>query len=199
MSVDLSKIYPPYPFYNRQKDKRGKKKELDFCFNLLCFSILKLNKLFFNESIISRRFPKLISSRTKIPLNEILLNEAAFSFVRSSGPGGQNVNKVASKAVLRWKPEAGNPLPAAVLQRFRSRFPRFMTAEGEIIITSQRTRDQLKNKADCLKKLQALILAVLPEPKRRIPTRPTKGSVRRRLEGKAKNAQKKQDRRKVAA
>jgi ribosome-associated protein len=99
---------------------------------------------------------------------------------------------------LRWKPQHGGcPLPESVLQRFRQRFPRFITAGGEIMITSQRTRDQLKNKTDCLEKLRALILAVLPEPKRRIPTRPTKSSVRRRLESKTKHALKKHNRKGV--
>ncbi|GHT16943.1 aminoacyl-tRNA hydrolase [Planctomycetales bacterium] len=131
-----------------------------------------------------------IDNHIQIPLAEI-----QFSYVRSSGPGGQNVNKVASKAVLRWNPVESRPLPDTVLQRFRTQFPRCVTGEGEIIITSQRTRDALKNKADCLEKLRTMILHVLKEPKRRIPTKPTKGSIKRRLETKAKNSQKKQNRR----
>jgi ribosome-associated protein len=126
---------------------------------------------------------------------QIPLAEIHFSYVRSSGPGGQNVNKVASKAVLRWNPAASQLLPETVLKRFQTQFPRCVTNDGEIIITSQRTRDALKNKTDCLEKLRTMILHVLKEPKRRIPTKPTRGSIKRRLETKARNSQKKQNRR----
>ncbi|MDR1964819.1 MAG: aminoacyl-tRNA hydrolase, partial [Planctomycetaceae bacterium] len=77
---------------------------------------------------------------------QISTDEIQFSYVRSSGPGGQNVNKVASKAVLRWNP--GKNLSEPVLLRFRTLFPRCCTDGGEIVITSQRTRDALKNKTD---------------------------------------------------
>lgn len=131
----------------------------------------------------------IVNEKIRIPLEAL-----HFSFVRSSGPGGQNVNKVASKAVLRWKPEEDVDLPAAALARFRTLFPRCRTSDGEIILTSQRTRDALKNKSDCLEKLRTMLLQALKEPKRRIPTKPTRGSVKRRLEEKSRNAQKKRQR-----
>ncbi|MDR1269638.1 MAG: aminoacyl-tRNA hydrolase [Planctomycetaceae bacterium] len=118
-----------------------------------------------------------------------------FFYVRSSGPGGQNVNKVASKAVLRWNPETS--LPESVVLRFQKLFPRCWTGNGEIIITSQRTRDALKNKTDCLEKLCKMLREAAKEPKFRIPTRPTKSSIRKRLENKAINSQKKLERKKI--
>jgi len=132
----------------------------------------------------------IVNEHVRIPLDEI-----EFSFVRSSGPGGQNVNKVSSKAVLRWKPD--RLIPAAPQERFKTLFPRCLTAEGEIILTSQRTRDALKNKADCLEKLRTMLLQALKEPKRRIPTRPTRGSIKRRLENKSRNSEKKQARKPI--
>lgn len=128
---------------------------------------------------------------------QIPLEEFRFSFVRSSGPGGQNVNKVASKAELRWKAPENGPIPESALQRFRTLYPRCWTGEGEIVITSQRTRDALKNKNDCLDKLRNMLQTALREPKRRIPTKPTRGSIRRRLENKNRNSQKKQDRKRI--
>ncbi|HBT76390.1 MAG TPA: aminoacyl-tRNA hydrolase [Planctomycetaceae bacterium] len=129
---------------------------------------------------------------TITPDISIPLSEMRFTYVRSSGPGGQNVNKVASKAVLRWMP--GGRFPVEVLARLKTAHPAYWTKNAEMVITSQRTRDAVKNREDCLEKLRALILAALVVPKPRIPTRPTKGSIRRRLENKARNAAKKDGR-----
>ncbi|MDR2440951.1 MAG: aminoacyl-tRNA hydrolase [Planctomycetaceae bacterium] len=118
-----------------------------------------------------------------------------FSYVRSSGPGGQNVNKVSSKAVLRWDPKTN--LPESVVLRFQKLFPRCWTNDGEIVITSQRTRNALKNKTDCLEKLCKMLQQAAQKPQFRIPTRPTKSSIRKRLQDKAINAQKKQERKKI--
>ena len=119
-----------------------------------------------------------------------------FTFVRSSGPGGQNVNKVSSKAQLRWNPGKSGLLAPEVLQRLKTLFPSYFTKDGDLLITSQKTRDQLKNREDCLEKLQNMLLKASTIPKSRIPTKRTKSSVRRRLEDKEKNAQKKEERRK---
>ncbi|MDR0337024.1 MAG: aminoacyl-tRNA hydrolase [Planctomycetaceae bacterium] len=132
----------------------------------------------------------IVNNDIRIPEGEL-----RFFYVRSSGPGGQNVNKVSSKAVLRWNPETN--LPESVVLRFRKLFPRCWTSNSEIIITSQRTRDALKNKKDCLEKLCEMLQQAAKEPKRRIPTRPTKNSIRKRLEDKAINSQKKQERKKL--
>ncbi len=130
-----------------------------------------------------------INDDIRIPLAEI-----RFTYVRSSGPGGQNVNKVASKAVMRWTPGDDSTIPVSAMERFRKLFPRCVTGEGEIVLSSQRTRDALKNKEDCLNKLRDMLHQVLQEPKRRIKTKPTRGSVLRRLENKARQAKKKRER-----
>lgn len=107
--------------------------------------------------------------------------ELSWSFVRSGGPGGQNVNKVASKAVLRWNLLATGSLSESVKARLRAQQHRRLTTEGEMVLTSQRYRDQERNKQDCLDKLRAFILKALEEPRERKATKPTRGSRQRRL------------------
>lgn len=121
--------------------------------------------------------------------------ELQFSFARSGGPGGQNVNKVESKAVLRWAVAASPSLPFEVRGRFLSKFASRLTTEGEIIITSQKYRDQPQNIQDCLDKLREMIVSAMHKPKARRPTKPTKGSKRRRLKAKREHSLKKQYRR----
>src|SRR3954470_22835810 len=92
--------------------------------------------------------------------------EFVWSYVRSGGPGGQNVNKVASKAVLRWDLASSPSIPLEVKARLRTLQRRRITGEGELILTSQRFRDQERNRLDCLEKLRDMILqaAVRPKP-----------------------------------
>ena len=103
----------------------------------------------------------------------IPLDEFEFSFVRSAGPGGQNVNKVNTKAVLRWPVAASPSLPPAVRGRFLARFGNRLTTAGELIVVSQRYRDQSRNRADCLEKLREMLAAVATPPRRRKKTKPT--------------------------
>lgn len=123
-------------------------------------------------------------------------HELEWSFVRSGGPGGQNVNKVASKAVLRWR-AAGTlaGIPHAALERMRSRFPSRFTADGDVLVQSQQYRDQDRNREDCQAKLAEMIRASLVEPRPRKATKPTKGSQRRRLADKRRHSDRKRGRR----
>jgi ribosome-associated protein len=114
--------------------------------------------------------------------------EFEWSFVRSGGPGGQNVNKVASKAVLRWPLDASPSVPEHVKLRLRARQRKRVTESGELVLTSQRYRDQERNRQDCLDKLRELILEAAFEPKPRRPTKPSRGSKERRLSQKRHRA-----------
>jgi ribosome-associated protein len=133
-----------------------------------------------------------ISARIVIPEEEL-----GFTFARSSGPGGQNVNKVNSKATLRWSPQRSAGLPEDVRERFLTRYASRLTNDGEILITSQESRDQPKNIAICLEKLRSMIAAVVAAPKKRRATRPTKGSKQRRLNDKKQRSDIKAGRRSI--
>jgi ribosome-associated protein len=122
--------------------------------------------------------------------------ELSWSFVRSGGPGGQNVNKVASKAVLLWALAANTSLPEDVRARLRAQQHRRITTEGELIITSQRFRDQERNRQDCEEKLRAFVLQALSVPKPRKRTKPTRGSQQRRVAAKRHRSATKATRRK---
>jgi len=121
--------------------------------------------------------------------------EVRFTFVRSSGPGGQNVNKVASKAVLRWSATHSAALPDAVRTRLLSQCARRLTDRGELVITSQRYRDQGRNIEDCLDKLRSIVAAAVTVPKKRKRTRVPKGAREERLKQKRAVSEKKSRRR----
>lgn len=123
------------------------------------------------------------------------MDEFEFTYVRSSGPGGQNVNKVNSKAVLRWPLAENLSLPVDVRHRFQAKYANRLTTSGDLLLTSQRFRDQERNSADCLEKLREMILSVAVKPKARRPTKPTRASKKRRQEAKQAHSQKKQQRR----
>jgi ribosome-associated protein len=131
-----------------------------------------------------------VTSAIRIPLDEF-----AWSFARSGGPGGQNVNKVASKAVLRWNLADSPSVPEDVKARFRERFPSRLTTEGEVVLASELTRDQGRNREDCLQKLADMLRSAAVRPKVRRPTKPTKGSKRRRVEEKRRQSARKAGRR----
>lgn len=128
----------------------------------------------------------------RVPLQEI-----KFSFVRSSGPGGQNVNKVSSKAVLQWKVETSKFLKPGAKTRFLEKFEKRITADGILIIQSDKFRDQLRNKRECLLKLRAMIEVALTPPKKRIATKTPQGAKEKRLRSKKVKSAKKQSRRVV--
>jgi len=130
------------------------------------------------------------AARVPIPIREI-----RFQYARSSGAGGQNVNKVATKAILRWPVAETRALPADVRDRFLARYRRRIGRDGELVLSSQRFRDRGRNVADCLEKLHAMLDAVAVPPKPRRKTRPTAGSRERRLAGKHRRADVKRARR----
>ncbi|MGC4004546.1 MAG: alternative ribosome rescue aminoacyl-tRNA hydrolase ArfB [Pirellulales bacterium] len=131
-----------------------------------------------------------ISTRIAIPDEEL-----NFSFTRSSGPGGQNVNKVNSKAVLHWPVVASTALPIDVKTRFIAKYGNRINEKGELVMSCQTARDQLKNIDECRTRLVELIRTVLVAPKKRIATKPSRSSKTKRLDGKKINGQKKEGRR----
>lgn len=128
---------------------------------------------------------------------QIPLRDLNFSFVRSSGPGGQNVNKVATKAVMHWDVTGSEHMPEAVRERFLKTHARRINKEGQLVLSSQRFRDQGRNVGDCLAKLRDLILAVATVPKPRKKSKPSRAAKARRLQQKRQQSEKKQRRKAV--
>lgn len=110
-----------------------------------------------------------------------------FNFVRAAGPGGQNVNKVASAAQLRFDLAGTQALSAPVKARLRALAGQRLTAEGAILIIARNHRTQEGNRREALERLEQLVARASVEPKPRRATRPTRASQQRRLEGKARS------------
>lgn len=114
--------------------------------------------------------------------------EISEAFVRASGPGGQNVNKVSSAVQLTWQ-VAASSLPAALKERFQKLYGSRMTADGRLILEASEHRSQVQNRQAARARLAEMILKAAAAPKRRIKTKPTAGSVRRRIASKKKRGE----------
>jgi ribosome-associated protein len=123
--------------------------------------------------------PLIVSGQIEIPDEEL-----EWKFVRSSGPGGQNVNKVSSAVQLRFLLPRNTSLPGAVRGRLRRLAGRKLVDDGSILIAARSERSQEQNRRAALERLAELIRAALIEPKIRKKTRPTRASMERRIESK---------------
>ncbi len=134
--------------------------------------------------------PLQITALITIPAEEL-----RFTYARSSGPGGQNVNKLNTKARLHWNLSNTAALPAGVLQRLRDTYRTRINEAGEMVVVSERYREQGRNARDCLEKLRAMVLSVATPPRHRKKTKPSRGAVEARLKAKRHKSQRKQNRR----
>src|SRR5258708_6620961 len=138
--------------------------------------------------------PLVINDKVTLPGHDL-----EWTAVRSSGPGGQNVNKVSSKIELSFDFEGSVALTDQAKARLRVIAKNTLDAEGRVFVTSQKTRDQSKNLDDAREKLKELVAKALVVPKTRRPTKPTKGSKVRRLTAKKKVGAKKAARKRPRA
>ncbi len=134
-----------------------------------------------------------VAGRVRIPRAEF-----TFTFARSGAAGGQNVNKVNSKAVLRWNVTGSPTLPADVKARFLTTWATRITKEGDLVMASDEHRDQPRNVEACLARVASMITAVLTAPRKRHATRPTFGSVKRRLQDKEQHSARKRTRGRIS-
>ena len=133
-----------------------------------------------------------INQQISIPFTEF-----DFSFSRSPGPGGQNVNKVNTKVTLKWRINSTKAIPVDVRERFCTKYHRRISKAGELIVTSHRFRDQGRNVADSLHKLREMLLEVAEPPKKRKPPKKSKAANRKRLENKRRNSERKKSRQSI--
>lgn len=131
-----------------------------------------------------------VAARTWIPVQEL-----RWQFTRSSGPGGQHVNTTQTKAVLQWDLSMTHALTHSQKQLVEHELKRYINKHGVLIVSSDQYRDQLRNKQAVLYRLQHLVSQALIVPERRLPTKPRRGAIERRLRDKKKLQDKKKERR----
>jgi ribosome-associated protein len=124
--------------------------------------------------------------RIKIPFSEF-----TFSFARSSGAGGQNINKVNTKAVMYWDIELSESISWDIKERFKARYGNYIVEGGQVQITSQKNRTQKANIDDCIAKLHVMLEEVRFPPKPRKKTKPKRSAIEKRLKGKKIDSEKK--------
>ena len=127
-------------------------------------------------------------------LQEKLLSECQFEYIHASGPGGQNVNKVASAVQLRFDVRNSPSLSEGVKQRLIRLAGKRMTEEGVLIIEAKRYRERERNRLDAVTRLHRLVEQALQPPVRRVPTRPSASAVNKRLNTKKKRGELKRGR-----
>lgn len=127
----------------------------------------------------------LIRITAKISIDEIELHE---KFVRSSGPGGQNVNKVSTAVQLRFNVAQSENIPHSVKMKILNSGDSRLTKDGELVLIAESFRTQEANRKDAVERLKEIIRKAAFVPKKRIPTRPSLGAKKRRLESKAKRS-----------
>jgi ribosome-associated protein len=132
-----------------------------------------------------------------LPPAAVFLPEIAYQTSRSSGPGGQNVNKVESRVELRWNLAQSQVLTPIQKQLILEKIAGQLTTEGYLLVVAQDDRSQLRNKEIALARFHELLQKSLRRPKPRRATRPSAGAVRQRLEGKKRQGEKKANRRKL--
>lgn len=128
---------------------------------------------------------------------QIPFHELSFSYARSGGPGGQNVNKTNSAAILRWNLESSQVFTEIQKERLRAKLASRLSKEGEILVRSDVHRDQDQNRSECIRRLHEMLVKALHVPKKRVATKPTKSSQRKRVESKKLHAETKSLRQKV--
>ena len=131
-------------------------------------------------------------TKKRIPTGEL-----DFSFSRSSGAGGQNVNKVNTKVTLRWNIDKSTSITKAVKERFHKKYKRRISDGGWVTLHSERYRSQARNIEDSIDKLHEMLATVARPPKARVATKPTRGSVERRIKTKKSKSETKKTRQKV--